>query len=108
MDYDSFRKAILQYRIDVPEVDIKNAYKAFDLTKDGRVEYDEVMKVIIGPMNKYRTTIVEKAFDKIDLHQQGLIEVDSLISKYDSKNHPDVRAGKRDSYQAKLEFRDTF
>jgi hypothetical protein len=41
------------------------------------VEYDEFAKVIIGPMNKYRTNFVEKAYDKLDIHQQGLIDVSS-------------------------------
>lgn len=55
-------------KIDVPEIDIKNAFKAFDLNGNGAVEYDEFVKVIIGPMNKYRTSYVEKAFDKIDIN----------------------------------------
>ncbi len=61
--------------IDVPEIDIKNAFKAFDLNGNGAVEYDEFVKVIIGPMNKYRTSFVEKAFDKVDINQQGIVDV---------------------------------
>lgn len=52
----------------MPDVDIKNAFKAFDLNKNGMIEYDEFIKVIVGPMNKYRTSIVEKAFDKLDIN----------------------------------------
>jgi hypothetical protein len=50
----------------VPEVDIKSTFKAFDLNKNG-LEYDDFTKSLIGPMNQYRTTYVEKAFDKLDI-----------------------------------------
>jgi len=55
-------------KIDVPDVDIKNAYKAFDLNRNGQVEYDEFIKVVVGPLSKYRTNIVEKAFDSLDVN----------------------------------------
>lgn len=51
----------------VEEIDIKNAFKAFDLNGNGQVEYDEFAKVIIGPLNKYRTSYVEKAYNKLDI-----------------------------------------
>jgi len=31
--------------------------------------YDEFIKVLVGPMNKYRTTFVEKAYEKLDINQ---------------------------------------
>lgn len=66
-----------ELRIDIPEIDIKNVFKAFDLNNNGVIEYDEFVKVLIGPMNKYRTGFVEKAFDKLDITQQGLLDVKS-------------------------------
>ena len=56
-------------QITVDEIDIKNAFKAFDLNGNGLVEYDEFSKVLIGPMNKYRTSFAEKAYDKLDVTQ---------------------------------------
>jgi hypothetical protein len=35
LDYKEFEAAIKEFRIDVPDVDIKNAYKAFDLNRNG-------------------------------------------------------------------------
>ena len=55
-------------RLELPEVDIKNAFKAFDLNGDGSVQYDEFVKVIIGPINRYRTSFVDKAFEKLDVN----------------------------------------
>jgi Ca2+-binding EF-hand superfamily protein len=51
----------------VEEIDLKNAFKAFDLNGNGQVEYDEFAKVLVGPMNKFRTNCVEKAYDKLDI-----------------------------------------
>lgn len=37
------------------------------------------MKVMIGPMTVNRTTIITKAFDKLDMNMQGLIDVSFII-----------------------------
>ncbi len=37
-----------------------------------------MIKALIGPMNKYRTDLVQKVFDKLDITQQGLIDVNLL------------------------------
>ena len=50
------------------DVDIKNAFKAFDLNRDDAIQYDEFVKVIVGPINQYRVSYVEKAFDKLDIN----------------------------------------
>jgi hypothetical protein len=34
---------------------------------NGLIEYDEFAKVLVGPMNRYRATFVEKAYDKLDV-----------------------------------------
>jgi Ca2+-binding EF-hand superfamily protein len=69
LSYSEFAGAIKAMGIDVPDIDVKNAFKAFDLNGNGQIEYDEFIKVIIGPMNKHRTSLVEKAFDKLDINQ---------------------------------------
>lgn len=55
-------------RLDVSDVDIKNAFKAFDLNREDQIQYEEFVKVIIGPMSPYRVNVVEKAFDKLDIN----------------------------------------
>lgn len=75
LSLEEFGSAIKTFQIDVPEIDIKNAFKAFDLNNNGTVEYDEFIKVIIGPMSQNRLAYVEKAFNKLDINQIGLVDV---------------------------------
>lgn len=73
--YSEFLQCIKNIKLSIADIDIKNAFKAFDLKGSGQVEYDEFAKVIIGPMNKYRTSYVERAYDHLDINQIGLLDV---------------------------------
>jgi len=75
LDMQEFTNAIKDFNIELPEIDIANSFKAFDLNHNGEIEYDEFVKVLLGPMNAFRTRLVEKAFDKLDSNQVGLIDV---------------------------------
>ncbi|CDW79898.1 ef hand family protein [Stylonychia lemnae] len=108
LSFQCFNKVIKDMRFDVPEIDIKNAFKAFDINGEGQVFYDEFVKVLIGPMNKYRTSYVEKAFDKLDINQQGLVDIDYIFQKYDGAKHPDYRLGKATKKEIEDEFEQTF
>lgn len=64
-----FRKVIQDSGIDISDVDIKNAFKSFDPQSQGEIEYDEFVKVLIGPMSTYRASLAAKAFEKLDINQ---------------------------------------
>ena len=79
LTYSEFLQSIKNMKLQIADIDIKNSFKAFDLKGNGQVEYDEFTKVIIGPMNKYRTTYVERAYDRLDINQIGLLDVSILL-----------------------------
>jgi Ca2+-binding EF-hand superfamily protein len=41
-------------------------FDLFDINGDGGVDYDELMRSVIGEMNAFRKGMVKKAFDKLD------------------------------------------
>ena len=45
-----FKKAIRDYRIDIPEDKIELIFNAFDINRDGTIDYDEFVRIIRGPL----------------------------------------------------------
>jgi Ca2+-binding EF-hand superfamily protein len=80
----------------------------FDINGDGTVDYDELMRSVVGEMNPFRKGMVKKAFDKLDNNKNGIIELDDIKSFYNAKMHPEVRAGKKTEDEVLAEFLDTF
>ena len=59
-------------------------------------------------MSPFRKELVKKAFNKVDVNGNGLIEIDDVRQAYNAKNHPDVVKGKRTEQEVLQEFLDTF
>ncbi len=83
-------------------------FDVFDINGDGNVDYDELMRSVIGEMNAFRKTFVKKAFDKLDANKNGIIELDDIKHFYNAKMHPDVKSKKKTEDEVLSEFLDTF
>lgn len=70
-------------------------FNAFDINRDGTIQYDEFLRVIRGDLNDYRRSLVERAFKVLDRDGSGVIEVQDLIGVYNAKKHPAVIEGRK-------------
>jgi len=83
-------------------------FDLFDINGDGSVDYDELMRSVVGEMNNNRKALVRRAFEKIDRNGNGIIELDDIKGTYNAKFHPDVKSGKKTEDEVLSEFLDTF
>lgn len=51
LEPEEFAKAIKDFRIEIPENDIARVFNAFDRDGSGNVDYDELLRIVRGPMN---------------------------------------------------------
>ena len=51
----------------------------------GEIDYDEFVRGIRGPMNKFREKIVMAAFKKIDKDGSGIIDMNDIKGVYNAK-----------------------
>jgi Ca2+-binding EF-hand superfamily protein len=86
---------VKDFQIDMEEVDINNLFKAFDYNEDGTVDFDEFLRIVVGPMNRFRENLINKVFDKLDRTEDGVVDIDDIRGIYDGSRHPDVKNGKK-------------
>lgn len=70
-----FEKACRDFKTEMSSEDVGAIFYAFDLNRDGYIQYDEFLRVIRGEMNDYRRSITVRAFQKLDKNSDGTIEV---------------------------------
>jgi Ca2+-binding EF-hand superfamily protein len=108
LDTDEFTKAMSDYRITSDPADVAKIFRQFDRDGNGEINYDEFLRSIVGRMNDRRKMIVTLAFKKFDSDSNGYINIEDLKGKYNAKNHPDVKLGKKTEEDILYEFLDTF
>lgn len=108
LEIEEFVKAVKDFRVDIPENDLQRVFDAFDRDGGGTVDYDELLRVVRGPLNNFRKNLCMKAFEKIDKDGSGVLEVSDLKGVYNAKSHPDVKMGKKTEEEILCEFLDTF
>lgn len=62
LDMYEFKKGLRDFQVGIEDVDMENLFKAFDLNGNGDVDFDEFIRVVVGPMNQFRTQLARKAF----------------------------------------------
>jgi len=103
-----FEKACRDFKTEMSSEDVGVIFYAFDLNRDGYIQYDEFLRVIRGEMNDYRRSITVRAFQKLDKNSDGTIEVQDLIGVYNPSKHPSVIEGRKTPEQVLGEFLETF
>lgn len=118
-----FTKVLKDLRLDFGPQEVKRLFDLFDTNKNGLISYDEFLRGVRGPMNENRLNVTKLAFKKLDADNSGIITLDDLrgnfqnllfiklifpIGRYNPKNHPDVKSGKKSEDEVLAEFLDTF
>ena len=71
IDSNEFQKALKDYRVQVTPEEGNVLFNCFDVNRDGRISYDEFLRIVIGEMNQNRVALVRKAFEKLDRNRNG-------------------------------------
>ena len=108
IDINEFKKFCHDYRIPLNENEIQILFKELDINKNGKIDYEEFLRGVVGEMNDRRRKIVLQAFKIFDKNQNGVIEMDDIRDSYNAKLHPEVRSGKKNEEEVLAEFLDTF
>lgn len=108
LDREEFRKAIKDFKLDVPDDHIAVVFNAFDLNRDGTIDYNEFLRIVRGDMSQGRLALAKRAFQKLDRDGSGVVDINDIRGVYNASKHPDVLSGKKSEDQIFNEFLETF
>ena len=108
IDKKEFNKFCHNYRIPLNDNEIQTLFTELNINNSGTIDYEELIKGVVGEMNDRRRKIVLQVFRLFDKNQKGIIDMDDIRDNYNAKLHPDVLSGKKDEEEVLAEFLDTF
>ena len=108
LDREEFKKALRDFRIEVADEHVSLVFTAFDLNRDGTINYDEFLRMMRGDLSPLRVQLVKKAFAKLDRDGSGVVDINDIRGVYNASKHPDVVSGKKTEDQVFKEFLETF
>lgn len=96
------------YRIANTDDEVMAILEIFDSDRSGTIAYEEFLRTIVGEMNDFRRGLATKAFQKMDVNGDGVLDINDVRINYSAKKHPDVMMGKQTEDEVLYEFLDTF
>lgn len=75
-------------------------FELFDDSGDGVIDFDEFLRKLRPPMSRTRTTLIRRAFNKLDTDNSGVLTYEDL-SAYDHTQHPKYQNGEWDRVSVK-------
>jgi len=65
------------------------------MSKEGLINYDHFMNLIVGEISQIRLKWVDKAYKKLNQTFHGLTTLSNINSAFNNQNHPDVKLSKK-------------
>ena len=83
--FQELKQGIKDFGIDMTEDELKALFDAFDRDSNGSVDFNEFMCALRPSMSPARVSVIDEAFDKLDVNGDGVLRMDDLKSKNISK-----------------------
>ncbi|CAG9319479.1 unnamed protein product [Blepharisma stoltei] len=108
LDFNEFKKALKDYRLDLGDEDTRRLFNYIDVDRSGSIDYEEFIHRLRGELNDVRKQLIIQAYNKLDRNGNGIVDLEDLKGVYKADSHPDVRTGKKTEDEVLCEFLDTF
>eukprot|EP01022_Parablepharisma_sp_SALTPOND_P017048 TRINITY_DN2640_c0_g1_i1.p2 TRINITY_DN2640_c0_g1~~TRINITY_DN2640_c0_g1_i1.p2 ORF type:complete len:722 (+),score=93.15 TRINITY_DN2640_c0_g1_i1:6000-8165(+) len=94
LELNDLKKAVEDFRLHVDVEDLEVLFKELDKSGEGKVEYEDIIRTILGTMSENRQRYVEAAFDIIDKDKDGIVDSEDISRVFEGWKHPEVKSGK--------------
>ena len=108
INFNAFEKISNDFNFDISFDELQKIFKSFDKKGNGRIDYDEFIRIIRGQMNNSRRNLIEQIFNTFEPDREGNVHIKKINQLFNPENHPDALTGKRNPEDLYREFVDTF
>ena len=86
LDIKLFSQICNEFDFGLSNEDIEELFVSFDKDERGMVNYDDLIRVIRGELNKNRKDLIHNVFKHLDIDNKGFLTVEELLNLYQAKN----------------------
>lgn len=104
LQFGDLKLKLHEHRLFLSDKDILRILRLWDRDGNDSLNFDDFLVGIKGKLNTARREKVTQAFQLLDEDGSGIIEFEEIKSKYNAKNHPDVKAGKKTEDEVLSQF----
>lgn len=108
LDYDEFKRGIIQFGLNFDEKELKELFQKFDKDGSGKIGFDEFLQELRPPLGKSRKDLILAAFKKFDRNGDGVVTVADMRGVYNVRFHPKYMNGEWTEEQVFKEFLSNF
>lgn len=105
---EDFANTMKELRMGIGEKELETIVRMFDVQNNETVNYEELMKAVIGQMSDKRKQLVDEAYKKLEAKGKGVVTLDIVEDGYCAEKHPEVLAKTKNEGEVISEFMDTF
>jgi Ca2+-binding EF-hand superfamily protein len=91
IDYSEFKQGLRNLGLtDLTESEIRTLFNEFDIKKDGKIDFKEFVTVLKPPLSSARLQVINRAFEKLDINNDGVLSVEDFRVVYaeQARKHP--------------------
>nr|XP_039273865.1 calcyphosin-like protein [Styela clava] len=93
ISFEEFCKGSDDFGVELTDEERQEAFDGFDADDSGLISFDEFLVRLRPPMSHNRISIIEKAFNKFDKSNDGIVTVADVRGAYNAKHHPKFKNG---------------
>ena len=108
IDFDAFEKTAQDFRFGISYDELQKLFNFFNKERNGRIDYDEFIRIFRGQMSNSRRNLVEQIFNGFEQDQDGYAHINKINQLFNPKYHPDVLNGLKTKKEIYKEFIETF
>ncbi len=104
IDFNTFEKIVQTYKIPLTHEEILNIFQNIDKTNSGIINYDYLIRKIVGNMTSKRQNLINQVFNSLTNGFNEEISIINLKNIYNASRHPEVISRKKSLQEIKNEF----
>jgi len=104
LNMEEFDEGLRDYGLDLSKDQLTNCFRAIDTDGNGFLSFDEFLVALRGNMNKRRLTLVNMAYDCLDVTGDGCVTYEDIQQAYDVSMSPMVMSGEKTEQEVLMDF----